>query len=64
MKDAPTGPGGTIVYFTCDDCGPAAARAAANGGHVVKPKFSIGAYGHIALVADPDGNIVGLHSQA
>jgi predicted enzyme related to lactoylglutathione lyase len=32
------------------------------GGHIVKDKFSIGDYGNIALVPDPDGNVVGFHS--
>jgi predicted enzyme related to lactoylglutathione lyase len=34
------------------------------GGHIVKDKFSIGDYGNIALVSDPDGNVVGFHSMA
>lgn len=28
------------------------------------PKKSIGAYGHLALVLDIEGNMIGLHSQA
>lgn len=32
------------------------------GGHIVKDKFSIGDYGNIALVTNPDGNVVGFHS--
>ena len=62
MNDAPVGPGGTIVYFVTDDCGTAARRAKDAGGQIVKDKFSIGQYGNIALVADLDGNIIGLHS--
>jgi predicted enzyme related to lactoylglutathione lyase len=34
------------------------------GGHIVKDKFSIGDYGNIALVSDPDGNVIGFHSMA
>jgi predicted enzyme related to lactoylglutathione lyase len=34
------------------------------GGHIVKDKFSIRNYGNIALVSDPDGNVVGFHSMA
>lgn len=64
MEGAPVGPGGTIVYFVCDDCAEQARRARAAGGHVVKDKFSIGEYGNIALVSDLDGNIIGLHSMA
>jgi len=35
---------------------------ASNGGKIVKEKFSIGEYGHIALVTDTEGNMIGLHS--
>ncbi len=62
MEGAPSGPGGTIVYFVCDDCAEQAKRAKQAGGQVVKDKFSIGDYGNIALAADLDGNIVGFHS--
>ena len=64
MEGAPVGPGGTIVYFVCDDCAEQAKRAKRAGGQIVKDKFSIGDYGNIALVADLDGNIVGLHSRS
>jgi predicted enzyme related to lactoylglutathione lyase len=57
----PTG-NGVMVYFKCEDCADEAARAAGSGGSVVKPKFSIGKYGHIALVKDTEGNMIGLHS--
>jgi uncharacterized protein len=60
---APVVAGGTIIHFVCDDCAQAAKRAKA-GGHIVKDKFSIGDYGNIALVSDPDGNVVGFHSMA
>ena len=53
---------GTIVYFKCDDCAVEAKRASAHGGKIMKDKFGIGQYGFIALVTDPDGNVVGLHS--
>ncbi len=58
-------PGGNtvIVYFGCADCAVQAARAAEAGGVIVKPKFSIGQYGHIALVRDTEGNLIGLHSR-
>ena len=57
----PTG-NGTIVYFTCEDCAVEAKRVPANGGKIMKDKFSIGQYGFIALVVDLDGNVIGLHS--
>ena len=51
-----------IVYFMCADCAVAAAKAAKSGGQLVKEKMSIGQYGHIALVTDTEGNMIGLHS--
>ncbi len=57
-------PGGNsvLVYFSCADCAVEADKAAAAGGEIVKPKTSIGPYGHIALVLDTEGNMIGLHS--
>lgn len=58
------GTGGSLVYFSCADCAVEAAKAAAAGGQVQKEKMSIGQYGHIALVVDTEGNMIGLHSMA
>lgn len=54
--------GGTLVYFSCEDCAVEAGRVATNGGQVMQEKFSIGAYGFIAMVQDTEGNMIGLHS--
>ena len=62
MKDGPPGGTGTIVYFSCVDCGEEASRVEAAGGRVCKPKMSIGQYGFIALVMDTENNMIGLHS--
>ena len=62
MDGCGPGPGGTLIYFNCEDCAVEEARAAANGGSVYKSKFSIGQYGFIAIVADTEGNTIGLHS--
>lgn len=62
VADCPSGGGGTMVYFTCADCAVEAARAASSGGKLLQEKFSIGVHGFIALVADTEGNVVGLHS--
>jgi predicted enzyme related to lactoylglutathione lyase len=35
----------------------------AAGGHIAKPKFSIGDHGFVSLIMDTEGNMVGLHSQ-
>lgn len=64
MEGCPSGPGGTLVYFSCEDCAVEAARSASAGGSVFKEKFSIGPYGFIALVQDSEGNLIGLHSRA
>jgi predicted enzyme related to lactoylglutathione lyase len=62
MEGFKAGGNSTIVYFSCADCAVEAARAVANGGRIFKDKFSIGQYGHIALVYDTEGNMIGLHS--
>lgn len=62
MPGGPSGGNTTIVYFTCDDCAREASRAVANKGEIKREKTSIGEFGYIALVSDPEGNVVGLHS--
>jgi predicted enzyme related to lactoylglutathione lyase len=62
MSGCPSGGGGTLVYFSCEDCAVDAARAAANGGSIFKEKMSIGEHGFIALALDTEGNMIGLHS--
>ena len=62
MKDVPSGAGGSLVYFTCEDCGVESGRVGSAGGKVAKEKFSIGQYGFISLVEDTEGNMIGLHS--
>lgn len=64
MTDAPSGGLGTMVYFACEDCAVEQGRVEAAGGKVFKPKFSIGQYGHSAIVVDTEGNLIGLHSMA
>ena len=56
------GGGGTLVYFACADCAVEAQRAVEAGGTLFRAKMPIGEYGHIALVHDTEGNLVGLHS--
>lgn len=56
------GGGGTLVYFSCLDCAEDEARAKEAGGQIIKTKSSIGEYGFMSLVADTEGNMVGLHS--
>jgi predicted enzyme related to lactoylglutathione lyase len=56
------GAGGTMVYFAADDCAVPEARVAAAGGRVLRPKFSIGAFGFVSLCLDTEGNPFGLTS--
>jgi predicted enzyme related to lactoylglutathione lyase len=63
MEHAKPGPGGSMVYFSCEDCSVEEARVVAAGGHIAKPKFSIGDHGFVSLIMDTEGNMVGLHSQ-
>ena len=62
MPGVPSGPGGTLVYFACEDCGATGVRVADAGGRVQREKMSIGEYGFIVLAFDPEGNMIGLHS--
>lgn len=63
MDGKDSGAGGTIVYFSCEDCSVEAGRADKNGGKIQRPKFPIGQYGFISFVTDTEGNLIGLHSR-
>ena len=53
---------GTIPYLNCNGKLDAVlGRVEAAGGKVLMPKIDIG-FGHIALIADTEGNKVGLHA--
>jgi predicted enzyme related to lactoylglutathione lyase len=62
MEGCGPGGGGTLIYFSCEDCGVEAGRVTAHGGSIYKDKFAIGDYGFIAIVCDTEGNTIGLHS--
>lgn len=64
MENVPAGTGGTLIYFSCEDCANEAGRVADAGGELVAPKFPIGDYGFIAVAKDTEGNTIGLHSHA
>lgn len=59
---AQPGQGGTMVYFSVDDCATQEARAVQAGGAVIRPKFSIGQFGFVLVCQDPEGNLVGFNS--
>lgn len=61
-EHASPGVGGTVIYFSADDCAVEEARVAEAGGTVVRPKFSIGEFGWITLCQDTEGNMFGLNS--
>lgn len=60
--NASPGIGGTIVYFSVEDCAVQEARIASAGGQVIRPKFSIGDFGWVTLCQDTEGNMFGLSS--
>ncbi len=58
------GGGGTMVYLNCNGALDAVvSRVEKAGGKVVMPKTDIGPPGFIAVMADSEGNTVGLHSE-
>lgn len=56
------GVGGTMVYFSVEDCSVEEARVETAGGKIVRPKFSIGEFGWVTLCEDTEGNMFGLNS--
>lgn len=64
MDGVTPGGGGTLVYFSCEDCAVHAQRALSAGGSIHQPKMSINEYGFISLVVDTEGNMIGLHSMS
>lgn len=58
------GVGGTIIYFSSQDCAVEQSRVVDAGGIVVRPKFSIGAFGWVSLCQDTEGNMFGLNSMS
>ena len=56
------GSGGTMLYFSVNDCAVEQARVVAAGGKVLRPKFSIGQFGWVTLCMDTEGNMFGLNS--
>lgn len=59
---ASPGVGGTVVYFSADDCAVEEARVETAGGRVIRPKFSIGEFGWVTLCQDTEGNMFGISS--
>lgn len=64
VKSAHARPGaaGTMLYFSVDDCADTERRVRSAGGSVLRPKFSIGAFGWVSICEDTEGNRFGLNS--
>ena len=56
------GSGGTLNYFSCEDCAIEISRVADAGGKVLNEKMSIGQYGFCGICTDTEGNLIGFHS--
>ena len=57
---APQGPGFVTGYITVPDINATLEKATSLGGSVVMPKFSPVGTAQLALVADPEGHVLGL----
>jgi predicted enzyme related to lactoylglutathione lyase len=61
VGSAPEGTAGHVTgYVTVDDINATLAKAVDLGGSVVMPKFSPDGNAQLALVADPEGHVLGL----
>jgi uncharacterized protein len=54
---------GPLIYLNVDGRLDHAAKAAKNGGKVLKEKHPIGPYGFRAIILDSEGNRIALHSK-
>jgi predicted enzyme related to lactoylglutathione lyase len=63
-EHAGPGVGGTMVYFSVDDCAVQEARVVEANGRVVRPRFPIGEFGWVTICIDTEGNMFGLNSRA
>ena len=63
VKGSKPGFGGTMIYFSCEDCKVEESRVEKAGGKVIRSKFSIGEHGFVSLAEDTEGNMIGFHSQ-
>jgi predicted enzyme related to lactoylglutathione lyase len=54
---------GVTIYLDVDGVQAAVDRAVAAGGKIVQPTTDIGPFGTVALIADLDGNVVGVHTE-
>lgn len=62
MDGLASGPGGSFLYFVCEDCAVEEKKAAVSGGKIIQTKMSLGEFGFYSVVQDSEGNSIGLHS--
>ncbi|SMG35215.1 hypothetical protein SAMN05661096_02316 [Marivirga sericea] len=61
-KEMKAGAGGTLVYFTSEDCGIEVSRTESAGGKVIQQKEPIGEHGFCSICMDTEGNRIAFHS--
>ncbi len=62
VKGTKPGAGGTMIYFSCEDCIIEESRVEKAGGKIIRSKFPIGKHGFVSLAFDTEGNMIGFHS--
>ncbi len=63
MEGFAAGIGGTMIYFSCDDCAVEESRVVNAGGSIQQSKLDIGEFGFCTLAVDTEGNMFGMHSE-
>lgn len=63
IDEVKPGPGGTLLYFDCEDVDIELSRVEKAGGKIIRPKLDIGEFGFIAFIQDTEGNMLGLRSE-
>jgi predicted enzyme related to lactoylglutathione lyase len=59
--NAASGPGNqTVAYWAVDDTEAASNKLVAIGGTLIQPRTNVGGEIHVAIIADPFGNHIGL----
>ncbi|MBM2815435.1 MAG: hypothetical protein HW421_2197 [Ignavibacteria bacterium] len=53
---------GTVICFSCEDCGNEIGMVEQLGGKIIMPKTSIGEHGFYAQATDTEGNRISFHS--
>ncbi len=61
-KFAKPGVGGTMIYFSVEDCSLNELKVKSAGGKILRPKFSIGEFGFVSICEDTEGNAFGINS--